>query len=115
VTVTIHTEGGPAATARLVRLLVHLADGNRAAVRSGHGGVVVTDAVALAYLQRDAPPPPATRTVMTPNLARVARDAEGRGGLLTPREPDSAQQQQIPARPAKRPGRRVVAKQGAPS
>jgi hypothetical protein len=92
-TVTIHKPVGcpPQQMAALTRLLVSLAGGDRRAVRSGHGGLVVSDAVALAYLTSAAPPvpgddAPASQPV-PPNLARVVRGAENAAGMTTPRQP----------------------------
>lgn len=108
-TVTIHALASPAQTAHLTRCLVALAGGNKAAVRSGNGGLVVDDALALAYLSATLPPAAPRQRQMSPDLARVARDAEGRGGLLEPRADQAVEEQPVQqTKPARRPRRKPV-------
>jgi len=115
-TVTLHLPADPAARSAMLRRLVELA-GGRKAIRSGHGGLVVSDEVALAYLAAASAgpaPPPSTR-ILTPDVARVVRGAETRGGLLD-RPTAAAQTQTDPApksRPAARRPRRLAQQQGA--
>lgn len=83
-TVTIHFPAAPAAAAAIVRRLVAIA-GTTSAVRSGHGGAVVSDELALAYLSAQTPAPVVPTPAPVPvQLAQLVRDAEGRGGLLNP-------------------------------
>ncbi len=110
-TITIHALSSPALTAALTRRLIALAGGDKTAVRSGNGGLVVDDAVALAYLSSTQPAPPAPRQRTTPlDLAVVVREAEGRGGLLEPRQDQAAADPapQPQPKPARRPRRKPV-------
>lgn len=91
-TVTIHIPPG-VAPKTVLRRLVGLAGGDRGAVRSGHTGLVVSDALALAYLadgQPAASDDQISRHRVPPNLARVVRTAEHSGGLLQPAAPAAA-------------------------
>lgn len=111
-TVTIHALATPAETAELTRHLVALAGGDKAAVRSGNGGLVVDDALALAYLSRPGPTSlPRQGRRVPPDLAVVVREAEGRSGLLEPRDDQAAAEQAPPQqqpKPARRPRRKPV-------
>lgn len=88
-TVTLHPPvgAGPQAMAQMTRTLVALAQGDRGRVRSGRGGLVVDDALALAYLASRPGaevPPPAPPAPMPGGIARLVRNAEERGGLAQP-------------------------------
>jgi len=114
-TVTLHLPASPTARSAMLRRLITLA-GNPKAVRSGNGGLIVSDDLALAYLAADQPtasdghlshPAP-------PDLARVVRDTEVRSGLLEGR-PEIAEPAPPPrTRTAARRPRRITAQQGAP-
>ena len=108
-TVTIHALATPAQTAHLTRRLVALAGGDKSAVRSGNGGLVVDDALALAYLSVTQPLPAPRQRQVPPDLSSVVRDAEGRGGLLEARTDQAAEEQPVQqTKPARRPRRKPV-------
>ena len=113
-TVTLHLPANPADRSVMVRRVRTLA-ADPGQVRSGNGGLIVSDDLALAYLVADQPtasdghlshPAP-------PDLARVIRDTEVRSGLLEGR-PEIAEPAPPPrTRTAARRPRRTTAQQGA--
>lgn len=107
-TVTIHALATPAQTAHLTRHLVALAGGNKTAVRSGNGGLVVDDALALAYLSTTVPAPAPRQRQVSPDLDRLVRDAEGRGGLLESPTAQPAVEQPVQQTKTRRPRRKPV-------
>lgn len=89
--VTLHpATGDPAELTGMAHILAGLAGSAAGAVRSGHGGLVVDEQLAHAYLtQRLAQPPPAPTTTVhppPPQLAGVVRAAEAAGGMQPRRE-----------------------------
>ncbi len=89
-TVTLHPPvgAGPQAMAQMTRTLVALAHGERGRVRSGRGGLVVDDELALAYLSTrpgaQLPSLPAPPAPVPGGVGRLVRQAEERGGLAQP-------------------------------
>lgn len=116
-TVTLHLPAAPAARSVMVRRVRALAV-DPAEVRSGHGGLVVSDELALAYLADGQAAPaaePAPARPPTPDVARVVRNAEAVAGLLEPRA-DAPIPEPPPrtARTTARRPRRPAQQQGAP-
>jgi len=112
-TVTLHLPANPADRSVMVRRVRTLA-ADPGQVRSGNGGLVVPDALALAYLTGDQPAP-AVLELHPPSveLARVVRTAEGHAGLLEPRPDAPAPDPPPRTRTAARRPRRTTAQQGA--
>jgi len=113
VTVTLHLPANPADRSVMVRRVRTLA-GDPAQVRSGNGGLVVSDALALAYLATGQPAASDGQISRRPSaeLAQVVRGAEERAGLVDITEapaPDPAPQPRTAV--ARRPRRQV--QQGA--
>jgi hypothetical protein len=104
--VTLHpATGDPAELTGMMQALTVLAGpGGGGAVRSGHGGLVVDEYLAHAYLtQRLAYPvsAPATPAPAPAQLAGVVRNAESAGGMER-RRPDATT---APPRKSARPAR----------
>lgn len=113
-TVTLHLPANPADRSVMVRRVRTLA-ADPGQVRSGNGGLVVPDDLALAYLTGGDQPAPAAPELRPPpsELARVVRTAEGQAGLLEPRPDAPAPDPPPRTRTAARRPRRTTAQQGA--
>lgn len=102
-TTTLHPPvgAGPQALAQMTRDLHVLADGETRRVRSGRGGLVVDDDLALAYLSTR---PGARRYDLLPpgapvpgGSARLVRQAEQRAGLAGPTDGEHKPREAEPA------------------
>lgn len=83
---TVHARPGQTLS-HLMRRLIELAGGDRSAVRSSHGGALVDDSLALAYLTSGAVTwPPGPKLAAPPAVVQMVHRVEVAGGLTKPRD-----------------------------
>jgi hypothetical protein len=106
--ITIHARGGQRLS-DLTRHLIALAGGDKRAVTSGGGGLVVADELAYAYLSAQFAPPTPAPQLAPPAVAKAVRDVEDRGGLSAPREEPTRPPQKRSKQPVRRNARKEFA------